>query len=292
MRLRRVEPRKVTAAYGSAATVMKMRSDDATVSSSVHTLANGAPECDRLDWVAVEAPLEIWIGGKPATVLMRTPGDDAELVRGFLFSEGIIDSADEITAMSRPAQLTPAQQGNVMAVELARARKGLDRNFYSSASCGVCGKRTIASLEVKGAASTSRLTVERHVLATLPEQLRAAQPTFAKTGGAHASGLFTPDGELVLAREDVGRHNALDKLIGWALAAGRIPLSDQLLLVSGRVSYEIVQKAVRACLPLIAAVGAPSSLAIELAERFHITLVGFLRPDTMNVYATPMRVIE
>ena len=123
-------------------------------------------------------------------------------------------------------------------------------------------------------------------------RLKAAQPTFARTGGVHASGLFTPDGELVAAREDVGRHNALDKLIGWALAAERIPLSDHLLLVSGRVSYEIVQKAISASLPLIAAVGAPSSLAIELAERFHLTLVGFLRPDTMNVYANPERVIE
>src|SRR5262249_34873677 len=145
---------------------------------------------------------------------------------------------------------------------------------------------------VKGVASQSQLRVERSVLAALPAQLRAEQPTFAKTGGVHASGLFTADGELLAVREDVGRHNALDKLIGWALAAGKIPLSDYILVVSGRVSYEIVQKAVSASLPLIAAVGAPSSLAIELAQRFNVTLVGFLRPDTMNVYANPARVLE
>ncbi len=267
---------------------------EATVSSCVHTIATGLPERDRMDWVAVEAPLEIRIGPKPATVLMRTPGDDEELVRGFLFSEGIITSPDDIVAMVRPPNLNASQQGNVITVNLKTARKtpGIDRNFYSSSSCGVCGKKTIAALEVKGAVCDSPLKVERSVLGTLAQQLKAAQPTFAKTGGVHASGLFTPKGEMVAAREDVGRHNALDKLIGWALVEGKIPLSNYLLLVSGRVSYELVQKAVSASLPLIAAVGAPSSLAVELAERFNITLVGFLRPDTMNVYANPCRVVE
>jgi FdhD protein len=275
-------------------TLMNLLTNDATVSSPIRRIADRVLERDRMDWVAVEAPLEIRIGPTPATVLMRTPGDDEELIRGFLFSEGIIARADEIASMIRPANLTGSQQGNVMAVELARSRKALriDRNFYSSSSCGVCGKKTIASLEVKGSASNSRLTVKRSVLTTLPDQIRASQPAFAKTGGVHASGLFTPEGTLVAVREDVGRHNALDKLIGWALAAGRIPLADYLLLVSGRVSYEIVQKAVSASLPLIAAVGAPSSLAIELAERFHLTLVGFLRHDSMNVYANSERVIE
>jgi FdhD protein len=273
---------------------MNMLTNDATVSSPIHTIADGTLERDRIDWVAVEAPLEIRIGPAPATVLMRTPGDDEELVRGFLFSEGIIARGEDIVSMSRPANLTGSQRGNVMTVELATSRKALriDRNFYSSSSCGVCGKKTIASLEVKGSASDSRLTVERSVLTTLPDRLVALQPTFAKTGGVHASGLFTPEGTLVAVREDVGRHNALDKLIGWALASGKIPLSDHLLLVSGRVSYEIVQKAVVASLPLIAAVGAPSSLAIELAERFNLTLVGFLRHDSMNVYANPARVIK
>jgi FdhD protein len=271
---------------------MSNATDETTVSSRVHRLDNGAREHDQIDRVAVEAPLEVRIGSRPATVLMRTPGDDEELVRGFLFSEGVIAGAEEIVSMGRPPDLAGAQKGNVITVQLAGRRKplGIDRNFYSSSSCGVCGKKTIASLEVKGAVSASRWTVERQVLATLPDRLRAAQPTFAETGGVHASGLFTPSGELVEVREDVGRHNALDKLIGWALTAGRVPLSDYLLLVSGRVSYEIVQKAVSASLPLIAAVGAPSSLAVELAERFNLTLVGFLRPNTMNVYANPARV--
>jgi FdhD protein len=274
--------------------VMNIPSDSATLSAHVHTIAEGGSESERMDWVAVEAPLEIRIGLKPATVLMRTPGEDEELVRGFLFSEGIIASVDEIVAMGRPPNLTGAQQGNVITVQLTASRKlpTIDRNFYSSSSCGVCGKKTIASLEVKGAISDSRLQVERKVLGRLPHLLRAAQHTFAKTGGVHASGLFTPAGELIAVREDVGRHNALDKLIGWALAEGKIPLTDHLLLVSGRVSYELVQKAVSASLPLIAAVGAPSSLAVELAERFHLTLVGFLRPDAMNVYAHPARVVE
>ncbi|MBV9125133.1 MAG: formate dehydrogenase accessory sulfurtransferase FdhD [Planctomycetes bacterium] len=273
---------------------MNLLTDDAAVSSPIHTMSAATRTGDRLDWVAVEAPLEIRIGLKPATVLMRTPGDDEELVRGFLFSEGIISRADEIVSLSRPPQLTGAQQGNVVAVELAVPRKarGLDRNFYSSSSCGVCGKKTIASLEVKGSAAAARWTVARSILTTLPNQLRAAQPIFAKTGGVHASGLFTPDGQLVAVREDVGRHNALDKLIGWALASGKIPLADYLLVVSGRVSYEIIQKAIRASLPVIAAVGAPSSLALELAERFHLTLVGFLRHDSMNIYANPERVLE
>jgi FdhD protein len=272
--------------------MMNMLNDDATISSPIHTISVGAPQRDRIDRVAVEAPLEIRIDSKPATVLMRTPGDDEELVRGFLFSEGIIAGAGDIAWMGRPANHPDGQQANVMSVQLTgrRPTRGIDRNFYSSSSCGVCGKKTIASLEVKGPISDSRLTAPAHVLATLPGRLMAAQATFAQTGGVHASGLFTADGELVAVREDVGRHNALDKLIGWALATGKIPLSDHLLLVSGRVSYEIVQKAIVASLPLIAAVGAPSSLAVELAERFNLTLVGFLRRDAMNVYANPGRV--
>jgi FdhD protein len=227
---------------------------------------------------------------------MRTPGEDEELVRGFFYSEGIISSADEILSIS-PLEGSPdGGTGGVIAVELARSRRAVgkavaqDRSFYSNASCGVCGKKSIASLEVKGIRADVRFKVGRSVLSELPDRLRNAQTTFAKTGGVHASGLFTTDGDLVALREDVGRHNALDKLIGWALKAGRIPLRDFILLVSGRVSYEIVQKAVVASIPFIAAVGAPSSLAVDLSQRFGITLVGFLRPDSMNVYTHPERV--
>jgi FdhD protein len=244
------------------------------------------------DWVAAEAPLEVRIGGVPTTVLMRTPGDDEELVRGFLYGEGVISSAQDVLAIG-PSHASPEDVGgSVINVQLAPARTGreLDRAFYSNASCGVCGKKTIESLEVKGTLARSPLTVRRAVLHSLPSRLRDAQTTFAITGGVHASGLFTPKGELVVLREDVGRHNALDKIIGWALAAGRLPLSECLLLVSGRVSYEIIQKAVVAGIPLVAAVGAPSSLAVELAERFHLTLVGFLKENSMNVYTHPERV--
>jgi FdhD protein len=224
---------------------------------------------------------------------MRTPGHDEELVRGFLYGEGVITSPDEVLSIG-PTHSSPEDVGgSVINVQLAPNRKGrvLDREFYSNASCGVCGKKTIESLEVKGTIAKSKLTVRGSLLNGLPDQLRDAQTTFARTGGVHASGLFTPEGDLVALREDVGRHNALDKIVGWALAEGRLPLSNHLLLVSGRVSYEIVQKAVVAGIPFIAAVGAPSSLAVDLAERFHLTLVGFLKRDSMNVYTHPERVV-
>ena len=244
------------------------------------------------DWIASEAPLEVRIGNTPTTVLMRTPGHDEELVRGFLFGEGVIASASDIVSLG-PSHLSPEDVGgSVINVQLAPQREHhtLDRAFYSNASCGVCGKKTISTLEVKGAISKSKVSIRRDVLEGLPDQLRNAQTTFAKTGGVHASGLFTPDGKLAILREDVGRHNALDKIVGWALAGGKLPLSDYVLLVSGRVSYEIVQKAVVAGIPFIAAVGAPSSLAVDLAERFDLTLVGFLKPGSMNVYSHPERI--
>ena len=245
-----------------------------------------------LDWVASEAPLEVRIGGVPTTVLMRTPGHDEDLVRGFLYGEGVVSAAEDILLVG-PVHASPEDVGgSVINVQLGPGRSGrtLDRAFYSNASCGVCGKKTIESLEVKGAIAQSPLAVRRSILAKLPDRLRDAQTTFAKTGGVHASGLFTPEGELVVLREDVGRHNALDKIVGWGLAEGKLPLSEYLLLVSGRVSYEIVQKAVVAGIPFIAAVGAPSSLAVDLAERFHLTLVGFLRAGGMNVYSHAERI--
>jgi FdhD protein len=250
----------------------------------------GAPP----DRVAVEAPLEIRLGAKISTVLMRTPGDDEELVLGFLFTEGMISRAGDVVALRRPEGLTGDERGNVIAVELSPSLKlpPFERLFYSSSSCGVCGKNAIAQLAVRAAPSTSTLTVSRGVLRQLPARMRAAQAVFLETGGVHASGVFTSAGELVAVREDVGRHNALDKIAGWALASGRAPMTDHLLLVSGRVSYEIVQKAIAAGIPFIAAVGAPSSLAVDLAEQFGVTLVGFLREDSMNVYTNPQRLIE
>jgi FdhD protein len=224
---------------------------------------------------------------------MRTPGNDEELVRGFLFNEGVVTSANDLASVGPVHESPEDVGGSVINVQLAGAHEHptLDRAFYSNASCGVCGKKTIESLEVKGAIAASRLRLQSSVLASLPDRLRDSQTTFARTGGVHASGLFTANGDLVVLREDVGRHNALDKIVGWALGAGKLPLSNYVLLVSGRVSYEIVQKAVMAGIPFIAAVGAPSSLAVDLAERFELTLVGFLKADRMNVYAHPERLI-
>ena len=257
----------------------------------IERIKHGARE-DVEDEVAVEAPLEIRVGGKALTVVMRTPGHDEELARGFLYAESLVERGADIVAITRPAALTGDELGNVVDVTLrpgARVPAG-ERLFYASSSCGVCGKNAISALRVRAPLVSSSLQVAAATLATLPDRLRAAQPLFARTGGVHASGLFAADGTLEIVREDVGRHNALDKLIGWALATDRLPLSDRLLVVSGRVSYEIVQKAIAAGLPLIAAVGAPSTLAIELAEEFEVTLVGFVREGGMNVYAHGDRV--
>jgi FdhD protein len=265
-----------------------------TASYAIETLNGAGSDRRRTDVVAVEAPLEIRFAGRPSTVLMRTPGHDEELVRGFLFTEGIISRAEDVLALTRPDDLPDPLAGNVIDLRLApaRERRGVDRSFISSASCGVCGKRSIASLEIKAARLESTARVRRDVLASLPRRLRDAQPTFSLTGGVHASGLFTPDGELVAVREDVGRHNALDKLIGWALGRNMVPLDGHVLLLSGRVSYELIQKAVMASIPIVAAVGAPSSLAIDMAEQFNLTLVGFLRADCMNSYAANERIIN
>jgi FdhD protein len=257
----------------------------------IERIRDGARAADD-DEIAVEAPLEIRVAGKALTVVMRTPGHDEELARGFLYAESLVDDAADIASVTRPAALTGDEVGNVVDVALrpgARTPAG-ERLFYASSSCGVCGKNAISALRVRAPVVSSSLRVSAAMLSSLPERLRAAQPLFARTGGVHASGLFAPDGTLELAREDVGRHNALDKIIGWALAAGRLPLADRLLVVSGRVSYEIVQKAIAAGLPLIAAVGAPSTLAVDLAEQFEVTLVGFVREGGMNVYTHGERV--
>jgi FdhD protein len=260
--------------------------DPGVAAARVAAISSGEPDAAREDALAVEAPLEVRIGGKPVTVMMRTPGHDEELVTGFLFGEGVIADADDVISFEPVGE-------NALGVRLMVARKPPgDRLFFSHSSCGICGKQSLASIEVQGPPIESQLAVSRRVLCELPARLRAAQPLFARTGGAHASGLFTPAGELVAVREDVGRHNALDKLVGWALSEGRVPLSDSLLLVSGRLSYELVQKAVAAGIPLVAAVGAPSSLAVELAERFRVTLIGFLRANGMNVYAHTARIVE
>jgi len=259
-----------------------------------------------LDRVVVEAPLELRVGGKPLTVVMRTPGHDEELARGFLYSEGMIGSLADLLFVRRPEGLTGDEADNVLDLMLAPPpvslgglgkstapqRPAFERSFVASSSCGVCGKTSIAQLAITSPLVQSPLRVSRAILSSLPERLRASQAVFRETGGLHASAIFDAQGEPLAAREDVGRHNALDKLIGWALAEARLPLSAGILMVSGRVSFEILQKAIVAGLPVVAAVSAPSSLAVDLAERFGVTLVGFLRGASMNVYAHAERVVD
>jgi FdhD protein len=234
------------------------------------------------DHVAVEEPLEIRIGGTPVAVTMRTPGHDEELALGFCLSEGLRPSGARL-----PADLA-ANTVEVDAPGFDPAR--LQRSFYTTSSCGVCGKGALDAVAVDAPRVTSELHVPLALVSSLPDRLREAQAAFAVTGGLHATGLFTPEGELLCVREDVGRHNALDKVIGWAFAAGRLPLADAVLCVSGRLSFELVQKASVAGCPIMVAVGAPSSLAVELAADRGVTLCGFVRGGTANVYTEPWRI--
>ncbi len=234
------------------------------------------------DWVAVEEPLEIRIEGRPVAVTMRTPGHDEELALGFCLSEGI-----RPTAVALPADLA----ANTVEVEAPGFDPAaLERHFYTSSSCGVCGKGALEAVAVEAPRVESRLRAPLGLLADLPERLRAEQPAFAVTGGLHATGLFSGEGELLCLREDVGRHNALDKVVGWAFREGRLPLSEAILCVSGRLSFELVQKAAVAGCPILVAVGAPSSLAVELAQDRCLTLCGFARGGRLNLYSAPWRV--
>jgi FdhD protein len=234
------------------------------------------------DLVAVEEPLEIRVDGGPLSVAMRTPGHDEELALGFLYGEGLIDGP-------REAGLSEDLAANVVEVAGPLRRDPGARRFYTTSSCGVCGKGALAEVAVTSAPLPLGPRVARSLLADLPERL--AQPGFEQTGGLHATGLFDAEGELLLAREDVGRHNAMDKVVGAALRAGWMPLHERLLCVSGRLSFELVQKAAVAGCPVLVGVGAPSSLAIELAAERGLTLAGFARRGAVNVYAGSERVV-
>jgi FdhD protein len=246
----------------------------------------------RLDTLAAEEPLEIRISGTPLAVTMRTPGHDVELAHGFLLSEGVIGAKDDVTLARYCDSVddTGRNTYNVLDLTLADGVPmpdvGVQRNFYTTSSCGVCGKAALDAVRLKSrfAPGDSTFTISPTVLSTLPDALRQQQRVFAATGGLHAAALFTSDGTLLAVLEDVGRHNAVDKLLGWALLANRVPARDTGLLLSGRASFELVQKAAMAGISLIAAVSAPSSLAVELAEDNGMTLVGFLRGESMNVY--------
>jgi len=248
----------------------------------------------RADFLAAEEPLGIRVGGAALTMTMRTPGDDVELAAGFLVSEAVVRAPADITGIKLCDGTSCGHGdhdglGNIVDVTLApgvTVAPGARRNFMTTSACGVCGKASIEDICVlpREALAADSARFAPAVLATLPERLREAQRVFSRTGGLHAAGLFTAEGELIAVREDVGRHNAVDKAVGWALLDGRLPLAGCALLVSGRASFELVQKAVLAGIPLLAAVSAPSSLAVDLAEEAGLTLVGFLRGPSMNVY--------
>jgi FdhD protein len=242
------------------------------------------PDGPTADVVAVEEPLEIRIAGRPVAVTMRTPGHDEELALGFALSEGL---------RPRTARVPVDLAANTIELDAPGFDPSrLARSFYTSSSCGVCGKGALEAVEVEAPRIEGDLRVDASLVASLPDRLRDAQPGFAATGGLHATGLFDEAGELLCLREDVGRHNAFDKVVGWAFTGGRLPLVRSIVCVSGRLSFELVQKAAVAGCPVLVAVGAPSSLAVELAGDRGVTLCGFVRGGRMNVYTEPWRIVR
>lgn len=245
------------------------------------------------DYLAAEEPLEIRIGEHPLSVTMRTPGDDLDLAAGFLLTEGLVQRADQIVALEHdpgdPGN-PGAIRGNVVRVALKPEAmpdfEKMRRHFFAASSCGICGKASIDSVRARSMQPPNPdFRLDPEVLVKLPDMLRASQPVFGRTGGLHAAALFDTKGELLVLREDIGRHNAVDKVIGWALRNGRMPLANMVLLVSGRGGFEIIQKAIVAGLPVVASVSAPSSLAVQLAREMSLTLIGFLRGKRFVVYA-------
>jgi FdhD protein len=258
----------------------------------------GDAASERPDVLAAEEPMEIRVAGPgqeavPVAVTMRTPGADFELAAGLLFTEGLVSARDEVRRVSYCEDLEPDEQHyNVVTVELSRPFDAatLRRNFWASSSCGICGKATLDDVEVRCAPLAPGPELAPATILAMPDRLRTAQRVFEQTGGLHAAGLFSPGGDLLALREDVGRHNAVDKIVGASLLAGDLPLAERVLQVSGRIGFEIVQKAARGGIPVITAVGAPSSLAVDAAERLGMTLVGFVRDGRFNVYAHAERI--
>ncbi|MGA8073645.1 MAG: formate dehydrogenase accessory sulfurtransferase FdhD [Candidatus Acidiferrales bacterium] len=248
------------------------------------------------DSVAGEEPLEIRIGDAPLAVTMRTPGHDLELAAGFLFTEGLIQSREQLATLEAITDGSRASRGNVVVAQLANG-VALDseqtrRNFFANSSCGVCGKASIDSVRSRLLRPpNAAFRVAAETLCQMPEKLGSSQDIFGRTGGLHAAGLFTQAGELIVSREDIGRHNAVDKVVGWALQENRLPLSDVVLLVSGRCGFEIAQKAIVAGVPVVGSVSAPSSLAAQLARELNLTLVGFLRGRRFVIYSGEERLI-
>lgn len=250
----------------------------------------------KSDYLAAEEPLEIRIGEQPLSVTMRTPGHDQELAAGFLFTEGFIRAGGELLALDAAASEDGKNRDNVLSARLAAHAtpdfEKMRRHFFAASSCGICGKATIDAVRSRVLlAPDPNFRLHPRVLVGLPDALRASQETFERTGGLHAAALFDASGTLQVLREDIGRHNALDKVIGWALWAGRVPLSDCVLMVSGRGGFEIVQKAIVAGIPIVASVSAPSSLAVQLARELRQTLIGFLRGTRFVIYSGPERIV-
>jgi FdhD protein len=265
-------------------------------SVQVLTSRNGTLQAQN-DWLAAEEPLQVRLAGPnqepvDVAVTMRTPGNEPELAVGFLYTEGLIRARDEVVAVEADTLPGPAQPCNVVTVRLSHPFEAvkLQRNFFATSSCGICGKASLEQIAVHCAPVAPGPVLPCSVLTALPTRLRQGQRLFEQTGGLHAAGLFDVTGRLLSLQEDVGRHNALDKLVGQMVLAGEVPLSERILLVSGRTSFEILQKAAMAGVPLVCAVSAPSSLAIEVARRFGMTLVGFLRGHCFNIYTHPERI--
>lgn len=247
-------------------------------------------EEEELDLLAREEPLEIRVEGKSLAITMRTPGHDLDLAAGFLFTEGVIDGPDDLEAIAHVGP-SPSQPSNTVDSRLAGGVKAhqeaierATRELYATSSCGVCGKASIDRLIMQTPPLQTSLEIAPELLCQLPSRLTEAQVGFAKTGGLHAAALFKPDGSLEILREDIGRHNAVDKVLGWRLREGRVPVDDRILVVSSRAGFEIIQKSLMAGVPMVAAMGAASSLAVELAKKSGLSLVGFLRKDRFNRY--------
>jgi FdhD protein len=271
-----------------------MNSD--TITAPVETVENGLSS-SRSDLLAIEEPLQFCLNGFPLAITMRSPGSDLDLAIGFLFTEGIIDDVSQLLSMyCEPAKDSSGKSGDTVTIRL-KPEMAIDptrfrRNFYISSSCGVCGKIAMGAIEVRPSRTMrqSGPQFRADLIYRLPDLLRETQHVFDRTGGLHAAALFSAEGTLLGLREDVGRHNAVDKVIGFALRDGTVPLGDSLILVSGRAGFELVQKSVMAAIPLLAAVGAPSSLAVEVAKRFGMTLVAFLRGQRFNIYSGDWRI--
>jgi FdhD protein len=267
-----------------------------TITAEVQTV-DSCLSSSRSDLLAIEEPLQFCLNGSPISITMRSPGSDLDLAVGFLFTEGIIDDIGQILSMNAESEEDGSgKSGDRVTIRL-RPEVAVDpgrirRNFYTSSSCGVCGKLAIGAIEIRPPRPMrqSGPQFRADVIYRLPGLLRQAQNAFDRTGGIHAAALFSPEGVLLGLREDIGRHNAVDKLIGFALRDGTVPLGDLLILVSGRAGFELVQKSAMAAIPILAAVGAPSSLAVEVAQRFGMTLVGFLRDQRFNIYSGPGRI--